>query len=95
MLHGALLRRAVLTFTDQPNRREKGYKKLKVLDVRGNKRLDYPPPSYLLRAEEIGEYLEKLKEASSSQCCKTFLHYDCSDWVRFGCREPTILCLTQ
>ena len=49
---------------DQPNRREKGYKKLRVLDVRGNQRLAYPPPSYLLRAEEIGEYLEKLKEVS-------------------------------
>lgn len=53
-----------LLCADQPNRREKGYKKLKVLDVRGNQRLDYPPPSYLLRADEIGEYLEKLKEVS-------------------------------
>jgi len=50
----------------QPNRREKGYKKLKVLDVRGNQRLDYPPPSYLLRADEIGEYLEKLKEGADN-----------------------------
>jgi hypothetical protein len=60
----------VLTFADQPNRRDKGYKKLKVLDVRGNQRLDYPPPSYLLRADEIGEYLEKLKEASDIQSPK-------------------------
>jgi Leucine-rich repeat (LRR) protein len=50
----------------QPHHREKGYKKLKVLDVRGNKRLDYPPPSYLLRADEIGEYLEKLKEGADN-----------------------------
>ena len=73
-----LERRAVLAFADQPNRREKGYKKLKVLDVRGNQRLDYPAPPFLLRAGEIGEYLEKLKEASGMQH-PTLLMIHCCD----------------
>ena len=63
-----------MSLIDQPNRREKGYKKLKVLDVRGNRQLNYPPPSYLLRADEIGEYLEKLKEASDT-IAPVLLHY--------------------
>ena len=37
-----------------------------MLDIRGNTRLDYPPPSYLLKMDEIGEYLDKLKEGKDN-----------------------------
>ena len=50
----------------QPKRREENHTKLSILDVRGNSRLAYPPPSYLLRGEEIGEYLEKLADPDIS-----------------------------